>query len=117
MGIQVMIKRNIRQGHHAREAVPLILQLRAKAMHQPGYISGETLCDLYHPGECIVVSRWNSIEDWNRWRNHPDREKMEQQIEKLTGEKMQYRVYASMVPGKDATAVMEGPDACLVKIC
>jgi hypothetical protein len=35
----------------------------------------------------------------------------------MPGGVTRYHVYGSMVPGKDTTAVMIGPDACLVKIC
>ena len=34
MAIEVMIKRKVKQGHKAKELVPLILQMRAIAMQQ-----------------------------------------------------------------------------------
>ena len=43
MAIQVIIQRNVKQGRQAKELVPLLLQMRALAIYQPGYISGETL--------------------------------------------------------------------------
>ena len=39
MAIQVIIQRKVKQGRQAKELVPLILQMRACAMYQPGYIS------------------------------------------------------------------------------
>ena len=57
MAIQVFIKRKVKQGRQAKELVPLILQMRVRAMAQPGFISGETLCDIEQPGECLVISR------------------------------------------------------------
>jgi hypothetical protein len=39
MAIQVMIKRKIHQGKQAEEVIPLILQLRALAIYQPGLFS------------------------------------------------------------------------------
>ena len=98
MSIQVVIKRKVIQGRQAKELVPLILQMRSLAMYQPGYISGETLCDLEHPGECLVISRWETVEDWNKWAHSQDRAVMEGKIEALTGEKTEYHIYSPMVP-------------------
>ena len=98
MSIEVMIKRKVQPGHPAKQLVPLILRLRAMALDQPGYISGETLCNMNNPEECLVISRWQTIEDWNRWANSERRAEIEKKIESLTGEKSEYTVYAPMVP-------------------
>jgi heme-degrading monooxygenase HmoA len=97
MAIDVLIKRRVEQGRQAKELVPLILHLRALATYQPGYISGTTLSNLEHPEECLVISRWESIDDWNRWRQSKQRSEIEQKIEMLTGEKAEYNIYAPMV--------------------
>ena len=101
MAIDVMIKRRVEQGRQAKELVPLILHLRALATYQPGYISGTTLTNLERPDECLVVSRWESKDDWNRWRQSKQRSEIEQKIEKLTGEKTEYNIYAPMLADKE----------------
>ena len=101
MAVDVMIKRKVKPGRQARELVPLILHLRALATYQPGYISGTTLSNLEHPDECLVVSRWESIDDWNRWRQSKQRTEIEKKIETLTGEKAEYNIYAPMVAHTD----------------
>ena len=98
MAFQVIIKRNVKQGRQAKELVPLILQMRASAIYQPGYISGETLCDIEHPGDCIVISKWETIEDWNKWVQNQTRVMIDQKIETLTGKKLEYHIYSSMGP-------------------
>ena len=98
MSVQVVIKRKVDQGRQAKDLVPLILQMRAFAMYQPGYISGETLCDIERPGECLVLSRWESVEDWKRWFQNQERIAIEKKIEALTNEGTEYRIYSSMVP-------------------
>ena len=98
MAIDVMIKRKVKPGHAAKQLVPLILRMRAMALDQPGYISGETLCNVDNPEECIVISRWQSIDDWNRWAKSHRRADIESKIEALAGEKSEYTVYAPMVP-------------------
>jgi len=101
MAIDVMIKRRVKPGRQAKELVPLILHLRALATYQPGYISGTTLSNLEHPDECLVVSSWESIDDWNTWRQSKQRTAIEQKIEMLTGEKTEYNIYAPMVAETD----------------
>ena len=101
MAIDVMIKRKVKPGRLAKELVPLILHLRALATYQPGYISGTTLSNLEHPEECLVVSRWESIEDWNRWRQSEQRSAVEKKIEALTGEETEYNIYVPLVAHAD----------------
>ena len=103
MAIEVMIKRRVKQGSQAKKLVPLILQMRALAMHQPGYISGTTLCNLERPEDCLVINRWESIDDWKRWFHSSQRAEMESKIETLAEKKTEYDVYAPMVP----TAISE----------
>ena len=96
MAVEVLIKRKIKQGGNAKKLVPLTLQMRALALRQPGYISGKTLCDLEHPGDCLVISIWETVDDWNRWKQSKDRAHIDNKIEALTGEETQYNIYAPM---------------------
>lgn len=102
MAVHIVIKRKVKQGRQAKELVPFLLKMRILAMHQPGYISGETLCDIERPGDCVVISSWERVEDWNTWYNSPERKRMEQQIENLTGEKAECHIYSPMVLGSIA---------------
>ena len=97
MSIEVMIKRKIEQGPQARKLVPLILQLRALAMFQSGYISGKTMYNVENPEECLVVSEWESLEYWYVWMKSEKRADIQNKIDKLTGEKTEYSIYAHMV--------------------
>jgi len=97
MAIDVIIKRKVNAGHQAKQLVPLILKLRAMALNQPGYISGQTLSNIENPEECLVVGRWESIDDWNRWLNSKDRAEINNRIESLTGVPTEYSIYAPMV--------------------
>jgi antibiotic biosynthesis monooxygenase (ABM) superfamily enzyme len=97
MAIEVMIRRRVKQGHQAKQLVPLILQMRALATYQPGYISGKTLCNLQEPEECVVISSWKAIQDWERWRHSRERAEIDKKIENLTHEETTYEIYGSMV--------------------
>jgi len=102
MSVQVIIKRKVKQGQQAKDLVPLILQMRAIAIHQSGFISSDTWSDVDDPGECMIVSRWQTAEDWNRWAHSKKRLKIDKKIEALTGYKSEYKVYAPMVVSSDS---------------
>jgi heme-degrading monooxygenase HmoA len=114
MATEVMIKRRVKQGLQAKKLVPLILQMRALSMHQPGYISGTTLCNLERPEDCLVISRWESIDDWNKWFHSSQRAEMESKIETLTGKKTEYDVYAPMVPRTIAGEATHRQTECII---
>ena len=102
MSIEVMIKRKIKQGPRARKAVPLILQLRTLATYQPGYISGRTLFNVENPEDCLVISEWQTLEDWYKWMKSKERAEIQRKIDALTGEQTEYGIYAPMVASKDS---------------
>ncbi len=82
--IKVVLERTIR-GQHVREAVLLMRQMRVLAMQQPGYISGETLHAVDDPNHYLVISAWESLEHWQDWFKHPERQKIQQEVDKLLG--------------------------------
>ena len=86
MSIEVMIKRKIKQGPQARTVVPLILQLRTLATYEPGYISGRTLYNVENPEDCLVVSEWQTLEDWYQWMKNKERDAIQTKIEAEIGE-------------------------------
>jgi len=114
MAISVVIHRKVKQGWQAKELIPILLQMRALAMYQPGYISGETLCDIDRPGECFVISRWESVEDWNRWAQSQQRAKIEGKIETLVGHKSNYHIYSPMVPDKFVEKAHNRQAECII---
>jgi heme-degrading monooxygenase HmoA len=114
MATEVMIKRRVKQGFQAKKLVPLILQMRTIAMHQPGYISGTTLSNVERPEDCLVISRWESIDDWKRWFHSVQRAEMESKIETLAGKKTEYEVYAPMVPQTIAEKATRRQTECII---
>ncbi|MFI5331127.1 MAG: antibiotic biosynthesis monooxygenase family protein [Desulfobaccales bacterium] len=82
--IKVVLERTIR-GKHVKEAVLLMRQMRVLAMQQPGYISGETLHAVDDPNHYLVISAWESLEHWQDWFKHPERQKIQQEVDQLLG--------------------------------
>ena len=99
MAISVMIQRTFSDKEKATKLVPLIVKLRSLATIQSGYITGKTFRCLDCPGEYLVVSTWNSLDDWNRWLQSEQRIALQKQVDDLLGEITQYRIYESLVGG------------------
>jgi heme-degrading monooxygenase HmoA len=71
----------------------LINQMRGLTMGQPGYIAGETLKRVDKPGQSLVVSKWQSLDYWNRWLQSEQRAAIQDKIDQLVGQETQYEIY------------------------
>ena len=93
MAIGVLIKRVISHGEDAKVLLPHIIELRALAVRQPGYISGETFFNLDRPEECLVIGRWTSLEYWQQWQRDPRRIEIDGNMEKHLKANTEYSIY------------------------
>ncbi len=100
MAVQVLIRRKFVMDK-AEKISPLMVALRSRAQAQPGYISSESLECIDPPGEdeYLIRSTWNSTEEWNGWLNSEERGAIQRQIDAITGEETQYRIYEPLVGG------------------
>mgnify|MGYP003627304454 CR=1 FL=1 len=64
--IRVLIERHIAEGleHYYDSTIKRTVSAVIKA---PGCISGESLKDKDNANRRIVMSKWESIEDWDNW--------------------------------------------------
>jgi heme-degrading monooxygenase HmoA len=92
MAVKIIIKRKIPKGKEG-QLLPLLLELRSKATTQPGYISGETLRNVNAPEDYVVISTWQSVEDWKAWEASKGRAEMQNKIDSLLGARTTYGVY------------------------
>ena len=92
MSVRIFIKRNVSEGK-IPELTVLLKRLRSVTLMQPGYISGQTLKRLDQPGECMVISTWRSIEDWNDWVKNDKRLAIQKEIDDLLGKATDYEIY------------------------
>ena len=92
MAVKILIRRKVPKGKEG-QLLPLLLDLRSKATTQPGYISGETLRNVDDPQETIVISTWQSVENWKAWEGSKGRGEILNKIDALVGEAATYGVY------------------------
>ncbi|KJR96542.1 MAG: antibiotic biosynthesis monooxygenase [Desulfobulbaceae bacterium BRH_c16a] len=94
MSVKIFIKRKV-QDKNVVELTMLLKKLRSLTLEQPGYISGETLSRIDRKDECMVVSTWRSVEDWNNWVNNPKRIEIQTRIDTLLGQETEYAMYSA----------------------
>ena len=92
MAVKIIIKRRVSKDKEG-QLLPLLIQLRALATTQPGYISGETLRNINDPEEYMVISTWQVLEDWERWAKSKQRAEIQDKIDALLGQKTEYASY------------------------
>ena len=80
MQAKILIKRKFNQGKK-REIIALLRELRAMALQQPGYISGETLSAEDQPQTLMVIGTWQNMESWQNWKENNTRKTLENMLE------------------------------------
>ena len=92
MAVKILIKRHVPE-EKAREIIPLVREMRSMATKNEGYISGETLRNLERPEEFMVISTWQSSQDWKEWLRSDDRKKVQDKIDALLGGETEYDIF------------------------
>jgi heme-degrading monooxygenase HmoA len=70
-----------------------LIELRSLATAQTGYISGETLRNLDDPEDYLVISTWQSVDNWKAWAANSQRREIQDKIDTLLGAKTEYGIY------------------------
>jgi heme-degrading monooxygenase HmoA len=73
--IRVIIERHIAETLEANYQ-DAALEILSASVRAPGFISGESLCDLDNPRHRIVLCKWRSRLDWDNWNNSLERKEL-----------------------------------------
>jgi len=92
MSIKVLITRTVPR-KKSREMLQLFREMRLLATAQPGYISGETMKSNDRPDVFLVISTWESPDDWEKWLLSKDRQAIQEKIDSLLGGKTNYEMF------------------------
>jgi heme-degrading monooxygenase HmoA len=84
--IRVVLEHRARDNESARRLVEVIREIRAEAMKQPGFITGETLVNVDNPCQILVISTWQRPEEWKAWDQSEKRIEMKGEILELLAE-------------------------------
>ena len=94
---KILIKRTF-QKNSDQQILPILQKMRAAAMGQPGYISGETITNYEDPQRVAVISTWKDMESWHSWKSRPERAKLESMLEVFQVGTTEYEEYVSGTP-------------------
>ena len=92
MAEKVMIKRRFKKGK-AKEVFALLNKFRSEAMCQDGYITGETLSGFDDPQKVLVISTWQNIDSWLKWKEDSGRKTNESLLQQYLEGPTEYEVY------------------------
>jgi heme-degrading monooxygenase HmoA len=92
MTVHVIIKRKLIIDKPDK-IFPLLSKLHTLGMQQPGYIDSMTLKNIDKPEEHMIISTWETVDDWNAWFQGKDRRDLQGQVDSLVGERTQYSIY------------------------
>ena len=90
--VKIMIKRHIKEGK-AKDVFALLNKQRAKAMNQRGHLTGETLTSYQNPHCLLVISTWQSMENWIAWKENKERSTNEAKLEQFLESPTEYDEY------------------------
>ncbi len=91
--VRVIIEHRAKDAKGVERLIDLIRELRNEAMKQPGYITGETLVNTEDARNVLVISTWQSLENWKAWDTSETRGKITQLINPLLAEPYTVRIY------------------------
>ena len=92
MSIKALIKRTVPQDK-ARNMLHLFMEMRTLATAQPGYISGETMKSIDNPDVYLIISTWESADDWEKWLLSKKRQAIQKKMDTLLGGKTTYEIF------------------------
>ncbi len=95
MAVKVLIKRKVSAGT-SKELDLLLRQLRALTLNQKGYISGETFTRLDREGVSLVISTWQTLDDWRNWWLSDERRVLQEKIDTLLGAATEFEVFENV---------------------
>lgn len=92
MIVKVIIKRDVIEGKE-KDFFSLLKNLRFLAIDQKGYISGETLICAENTNRVLVISKWESLEDWGNWKTDKKRMEIDDRLSELQDNPTIYEPY------------------------
>lgn len=95
MAVKVLIKRKVAE-KQIPELDALLRKMRALTLSRKGYISGESFTRVDQPGISMVISTWQSMDDWRSWTLSKERIELQEQIDKLLGAPTEYEIFENI---------------------
>lgn len=95
MSVKILISRTVSKDQ-ITAIKPFQAELHALAWRSQGYISGEALINMDSPEERIVISSWQSVENWENFRDLEECKQLHYKIDQILGKESKYTVYGNI---------------------
>ncbi len=92
MAVHVVIKRKLKVSQ-PEKLMPLLSELNECAIVKEGYISTDTLQSLENPEDYLVISKWETEENWMAWFKSKERRDLQGKVDSLIGERTFYEIF------------------------
>ncbi len=92
MAVKILIRRKFRKVDK-KDIMAMLIKARTKAMGMKGYISTETLVSVDDPYSYLMLSMWQTKEDWGAYRASPARQQFEKDSAKLLDGEPRYEIF------------------------
>ena len=63
-------------------------------MREKGYIFSETLASMDNPAKKVVLTMWQTKEDWESYKNSPARQENERKYSEILEGETEYEVFS-----------------------
>lgn len=90
--IKVLLARRVKR-KNCTKLMEHLVDLRTEALHQPGYITGETLVKGYDPVDVLTISSWVSEDYWKAWLTSEKRIELNDIVTPLLEEETKISIY------------------------
>jgi quinol monooxygenase YgiN len=94
MTVKVLISRRV-SSSDAEVVRPLLRELHALSLKQPGYLSGERFINKEDSEDHLVIASWQSLADWENFKNLPESSEIHNKVNGILGHETVFRTYIS----------------------
>jgi heme-degrading monooxygenase HmoA len=71
--IKVVMEHRTKSREYSKILIDMINKVHHVVIPQPGLISSETFEDAADPCHVIIITTWNTAEEWKTWDESPER--------------------------------------------
>lgn len=92
MSVKILIKRKFKK-EALQNASSMLIKARTNAMGNEGYISTETLVKYDDPRTILIISMWQTKEDWERYQSSGARKEHEDKFSAMFEGSTEYEMF------------------------
>ena len=92
MSVKIFIRRKFKKDG-LKDANSMLIEARKNAMECKGYISTETLVNYDDPQSVVIISMWQTKQDWDNYIYSAARREREEKWAKLLEAPTEYEVF------------------------